>query len=115
VAEYIRLETAKQVHLESAYESASWGAFQIMGYHWKALGYPTVFDFVMHMQRSEADHLDAFVRFIANDSGLLSALRGRKWTQFARLYNGPAYARNLYDAKLSAAYAKYSAVDKAAA
>jgi hypothetical protein len=81
-----------------------------MGYHWKALDYSSIDDFVSRMHRSEADHLDAFVRFIAADTALLSALKGKKWAAFAK-----DYARNLYDAKLAQAYARYVALDKAAA
>lgn len=113
-AEYVRLEAAKQIHLIAAYESASWGAFQVMGYHWEALGYQSVHDFVARMMNDEAAHLDAFVRFILNDSALHAALKGRKWAKFAELYNGPAYKRNLYDAKLATAYAKYAGTEKAA-
>lgn len=115
LAEYVRLETAKQIHPQAALESCSWGAFQIMGFHWEDLGYSSIEDFVTRMGKSEADQLDAFVRFIANDPALLAALKGRKWAAFAKLYNGPAYAENLYDAKLAQAYAKYAQVDKVAA
>ncbi|MFM0485423.1 N-acetylmuramidase family protein [Paraburkholderia graminis] len=114
-AEYTRLATAERIDADAARESASWGAFQIMGYHWKALTYSSVDEFVSRMQRCEADHLDAFVRFIAADTALLSALKGRKWAAFAKGYNGPDYARNLYDSKLAQAYAKYAEREKAAA
>lgn len=110
-AEYIRLETAKQIHVASAYEAASWGAFQVMGYHWKMLGYNSVFEFVRSMQQDEAGHLQAFVRFVAHEAHLLAALKARKWAVFAKGYNGPDYAANLYDAKLAQAYAKYAALD----
>jgi hypothetical protein len=114
-AEYIRLETAKQIHLAAAYESASWGAFQVMGYHWSALGYASASEFVRLMQQDEASHLDAFVRFIAHEAPLLAALKARKWPAFAKGYNGPAYAANLYDVKLARAYDKYAELDKEAA
>lgn len=114
-AEYMRLASAKQIHVDAALESASWGAFQIMGYHWQALGYDSIGHFVECMQRSEADQLDAFVRFIQQDAALLGALKARKWARFAELYNGHAYKRNLYDAKLAQAFARHSAADKAAA
>jgi hypothetical protein len=114
-SEYSRLTEAARLNADAAHESASWGAFQIMGYHWKALDYSSIDDFVSRMHRSEADHLDAFVRFIAADTALLSALKGKKWAAFAKGYNGPDYARNLYDAKLAQAYARYVALDKAAA
>jgi hypothetical protein len=114
-AEYTRLAIAERIDADAAHESASWGAFQIMGYHWKALQYSSIADWVARMQRGEADHLDAFVRFIAADTALLSALKGRKWAAFAKGYNGRDYARNLYDAKLAQAYAKYAGTEKAAA
>ncbi|WP_071335486.1 N-acetylmuramidase domain-containing protein [Burkholderia contaminans] len=107
-AEYVRLASASQISAACALEATSWGAFQIMGFHWKALGYPDVFAFVDAMKVSEAEQLEAFVRFILADKTLLAALRGRKWTKFAELYNGRAYAENLYDVKLERAFDRYS-------
>jgi hypothetical protein len=114
-AEYMRLATALTIHRAAAQESCSWGAFQIMGYHWEALEYASIEDFVGRMKLSEAEHLDGFVRFVRADKRLVTALKHRKWSTFARLYNGPAYARNLYDAKLAQAFAKYNALDMVAA
>lgn len=106
-AEHQRLASACQLDDTCALESASWGLFQIMGYHATALGYPSVQAFAEAMQRSEAEQLDAFVRFIEADPALHKALKGKKWAEFARRYNGPAYARNLYDVKLERAYARH--------
>jgi hypothetical protein len=107
-AEYTRLASAQHVDVGTAYESASWGAFQIMGYHWKDLGYSEWDEFISCMETDEASQLDAFVRFILADAGLLAALRAKKWTTFAKGYNGPNYAANLYDVKLSRAYDRYT-------
>jgi len=57
---YDRLERAKQIHEEAALGSASWGLFQIMGYHYQSLNYPTIKQFVSEMQTHERDHLEAF-------------------------------------------------------
>ncbi|WP_323073192.1 N-acetylmuramidase family protein [Mycetohabitans endofungorum] len=114
-AEYTRLAIAAQIESVAAHESASWGAFQILGQHWARLGYASVDDFVDRMQANEAEQLDAFVRFVAADRRLLAALRGRRWVQFARLYNGPGYSRNLYDTKLAQAYRKYARATELAA
>ncbi|MGV4733207.1 N-acetylmuramidase domain-containing protein [Burkholderia pseudomallei] len=113
-AEYVRLDTAARVDPAIAYESASWGAFQVMGYHWERLGYASIDEFVSRMETSEGDQLDAFVRFVASDASLLSALKNRKWAAFAKGYNGPDYARNLYDAKLAQAYDRYACAKAAA-
>lgn len=113
-AEYRRLATAVEVCGPAAWESASWGAFQVMGYHWKRLGYPTVEDFVARMQRSEGEHLDAFVRFVKADPALHKALAARKWAVFAKGYNGPAYRENLYDIKLERAYDRHAKTETVA-
>ncbi|KAG0184741.1 hypothetical protein DFQ28_010633 [Apophysomyces sp. BC1034] len=102
-AEYVRLALAERIHPSAAWESASWGAFQVMGYHWQWLGYRSVDALVACMQASEQEQLDVFVRFVAADPALVAALKSRKWAQFARRYNGPAYARHLYDVKLARA------------
>ncbi|WP_175815551.1 N-acetylmuramidase domain-containing protein [Burkholderia diffusa] len=114
-AEYVRLDMAARLDAAAAYESASWGAFQVMGFHWERLGYSSVDAFVAAMETSEGAHLDSFVRFVAADAGLLAALKGRKWAAFAKGYNGSDYARNLYDAKLAQAYARFAADEKATA
>lgn len=116
-AEYQRLASAIMIDRAAALESCSWGLFQIMGYHWKALGYDSVDQFVACMEASEGEQLEAFVRFVAleDNKALLAALKARKWSAFARGYNGAAYAENLYDVKLARAYAKYAEADKVAA
>ncbi|WP_445672435.1 N-acetylmuramidase domain-containing protein [Pseudomonas inefficax] len=106
-SEHQRLAQARQIDEVSALESASWGAFQVMGFHWKRLGYASVHDFVATMVRSEADQLEAFVRFIETDASLLKALKGLKWATVAKLYNGPDYQRNLYDVKLERAFERH--------
>ena len=108
-AEHQRLAQARLLDALCADESASWGAFQIMGYHWQRLGYASITDFTSRMASSEAEQLEAFVRFIEADPALLKALKAKKWATFAKLYNGPAYARNLYDVKLDRAYQRYTA------
>ena len=112
-AEYQRLLYAKTLHEVAALESASWGLFQIMGYHWERLGYASADEFAERMGRNEVEHLEAFVRFIEADSALHKALKTRSWKTFAKLYNGPGYEKNLYDVKLSRAYAEF-AKDEAA-
>ena len=104
-AQHGRLNAAAQYHRDSALESASWGIGQVMGYHWKALGYPTLQNFINAMYRDEASQLEAMCRFI-KVNGLVNTLKNKDWKAFARGYNGPAYARNSYDVKLGNAYKK---------
>lgn len=119
LAEYDRLERAARIDRGAALRSASWGLFQILGYHAESLGFADVEAFADAMARSEAAHLDAFGRVIAANRyrgrSLLSLLRAKHWAAFAAGYNGPGYARNHYDVKLAAAYRKYSAQASAGA
>lgn len=107
-AEHQRLAMARLIDDTAALESASWGAFQIMGYHWKRLGYASVQAFVAAMGAGESQQFDAFTRFIETDPALHKALKARKWAEFAKLYNGPDYLRNLYDTKLQRAYERHA-------
>lgn len=107
-AEHDRLEIARQIHPEAAIESASWGLFQIMGFHWRSLGYDSPAAFEARMRESEGWQLDAFVRFVRNNPTIHRALKGRDWRAFAANYNGPAYAKNAYDTRLAAAFNQFS-------
>ncbi len=108
VGEHQRLAQARMIDGRCANESASWGAFQIMGYHAERLGYPSVDEFVLLMSKDENQQFEAFVRFIEADPALHKALKSKKWQAFAKGYNGPGYARNLYDVKLERAYERHA-------
>lgn len=102
VKEHDRLDRAAKIDRDAALESASWGMFQIMGYHWKTLDYPSLQAFINAMYRDEGGQLDAFVRFIKADPRLLRALKNQDWSTFARIYNGPATKG--YDVKMADAF-----------
>lgn len=101
-----RLEIASQFNRDTALESCSWGLGQVMGFHWKSLGYESLQAFINDMYESEAKQLEAMIRFI-RVNGLLLALKNKDWIKFARGYNGSGYAKNKYHIKLANAYAKY--------
>lgn len=109
--EYLRLERAaalspsKQVR-EAAFCSASWGAFQIMGFHYRSLGYESIEVYVSKMKEHEREHLKAFGRFLEVNN-LIRHLVSKNWAKFAEGYNGIGYRTNKYDEKLKAAYEKY--------
>lgn len=107
LSEHERLQRAVLIDRNTALESASWGAMQIMGYHWKVLGYPSVQAFVNDMY-SEQGQLDAFVKFIKADKRLVKALQEKDWTTFSRIYNGPAYQKNNYHTRMEIEYNRYS-------
>lgn len=109
--EYDRLEKAAgmsdldEVH-DAAYASASYGAFQIMGFHFKSLGFPSVDSFVAYFYTHEKAHLEVFGKF-CEANNLTRHLRTKDWESFARGYNGSGYKQNKYDTKLLSAYNKY--------
>jgi hypothetical protein len=109
VQEWQRLDDAVQINRTAALESASYGAFQVMGFNWKRCGYANVQALINAMYKSSAAHLDSFVRYIQSDANLLKALRAQDWAQCAELYNGKNYLINQYDTRLERAFARYSA------
>lgn len=110
--EYNRLEKAATISpdlrvREAALASASWGSYQIMGFHAAKLGYSSVGQFVEEMKKHERNQLEAFGKYISA-FGCLVHLKKKDWAKFAKCYNGPAFAQNKYDEKLAKAYTKYS-------
>lgn len=112
--EYVRLEKAatlsplKEVK-DAAHCSASWGAFQIMGFHYSHLGYESIENFVSQMTEHEREHLKAFGKFLEVHN-LIRFLKSKNWAKFAEGYNGKGYRANRYDEKLRAAYERYLAM-----
>lgn len=81
--------------------------FQVMGFNYAACDEKSVSSFVAAMTESELRQLILAGRFIRK-AGMLPALQAKNWAEFARRYNGPAYAQNKYDEKMVAAYRKYA-------
>ncbi|MBK6973024.1 MAG: DUF3380 domain-containing protein [Sterolibacteriaceae bacterium] len=107
--EYARLAKAMSLDRRAALESASWGLFQIMGFHYRKTGFASIDAYVEAMFESEGRQLDAFINFI-QANGLDERLRSRRWAEFAKGYNGPRFAENQYDRKLQTAYEKHRAL-----
>lgn len=110
--EYDRLNKAISISSDSkvkeaALASASWGCFQIMGYHALSLGYSSVQEFVDKMYLHEREHLIAFGKFLQVNN-IMVDLKNKNWAKVAEKYNGPNYKVNKYDQKLAKAYQKYS-------
>lgn len=112
IQEYERLEQAIAIKTdpkvkEAALASASWGSFQIMGFHALILGYSSVQNFVDQMNLHEREHLKAFGKFL-DVNNILPHLRNKNWEKVAEKYNGTGYKSNKYDEKLAKAYRKYA-------
>lgn len=101
-------DAAVRFGFDNAAECASFGKFQIMGAHWKALGYASVADFIWRLSRDEYAHFDAFARFIEKNNmlGALQAIDGRPANAraFAAKYNGGGYEKYRYHERIAAAW-----------
>lgn len=91
----------------AAFESASFGKFQIMGAHAKSLGYANAVEFVWALSRSERAQYDALAKFIEVNN-LRTAFKQLSTNpdhcrKFAAGYNGSNYEKGGYHRKLAAA------------
>jgi hypothetical protein len=101
-AEWDQLAAARAIHEGEANQSASWGAFQIMGFNWPACA-GSLAEF-LELSSSVPGQVRLFTAFIQADRKLLAALRNRDWRQFATIYNGSQGVRNGYDLKMARAF-----------
>ncbi len=104
--EWNRLDAACQLDRAAALQSASWGAFQIMGFNYAYCGCNDVEAFVAQQYAGASEQMACFAHFIARPQ-YLAALRDHQWANFAKVYNGPGYAQNKYDLRLADAYARF--------
>ncbi|TDR35684.1 N-acetylmuramidase family protein [Aquamicrobium defluvii] len=100
-------EQAAAIDRTAAIESMSYGIGQVMGAHWKWLGYHSAEDLLLDARNGVYGQVRLMANFIEK-SGLASALARRDWAAFAKVYNGPAYAKHRYDQKMAAAYQRYA-------
>lgn len=105
-ARYQMLERGKAIHEEAALMSCSWGLGQVMGEHWKRLGFRSPQHMVQVACSGVGGQTELMARFI-DRMGLKGHLRGKNWAGFARSYNGAGYRANRYDEKMGRAYIRY--------
>lgn len=103
-AEWIAFNDAFIKDKTAAMESTSIGMMQVMGFHWKLLGFKDVGAMWDYAKESEANQLRLGLRFIKSNLKMFNALKKGIWWQFAYYYNGPKYADFKYDIRLKKAY-----------
>lgn len=99
------IEEAAALDHEAAFQSCSWGMFQVMGFNYGSCGYKNVDDFVQAMKAGEKGQLKAFVGFCKSAHGMTTAMRSRDFSQMATLYNGSDYGD--YDLRIEHAYKRH--------
>lgn len=112
--EWPAFNNAFAINPEAAMESTSIGLPQIMGFHWKRLGYNSVGEMWDDFKKGEYQQVLALARFIKTDPKLYNAVKTRNYHLIATYYNGAAYAkmakkwgREPYNISLEKAYNKY--------
>lgn len=104
------IKPAAALDRQAAYESTSWGLGQVMGAHWKALGYGSVLALVDHARRGADGQIELMARFIKANPTLSRALARGDWAVFAKGYNGAGYKANAYDSNMAAAAKRWKGV-----
>jgi N-acetylmuramidase len=116
---YPRLLQAMKINEKEALKSCSWGMGQIMGGHYKMLGYETVQEMVAAFADDEDNHLEGMIAFI-KASGIDDELRvlahkkgptvPEDCAVIARVYNGAGYRVNRYHIKMATAHNKWRGI-----
>lgn len=115
--EWIAFNNAFKIDQNSAMESTSIGLGQIMGAHWKRLGFKSVGEMWDHAKKSLENQVWQIAKFIDTDKNLQFALKTGDWHKVASIYNGSGYkeiarkyGREPYNISMAKAYGKYKAV-----
>lgn len=109
LSRYNMFQRMCDIDKDAAIMSCSWGVGQVMGVHWSKLGFKSASDFHTFVVAGLRNQIEIMVRFI-EEEGLLDELQRLDWAGFARIYNGPGYKANAYDAKMAKAYASYNGI-----
>ena len=89
--EWIAFNNAFDINPVSAMESTSIGLPQIMGFHWKRLGYNSVGHMWSAFKESLIEQICALIRLIETDKNLLKAFQEKDYHNMAMFYNGSGY------------------------
>jgi len=108
--EWLAFNDAFSKNPDKAMESTSWGSMQVMGFHWKRLGFNSVGELVNFAKESERNQVWLGLKFLQTDKVIYQAILKKDWKTVAYRYNGANYKINNYDSKLDRAEMKYSII-----
>ena len=92
-AEWMAFNDAFRKESNAAMESTSIGLGQIMGFHYKRLGFDSVGDMWDDAKKGIENQLHQILQFIKTDIGLYYAIEHKDWDTVAKLYNGSGYKK----------------------
>jgi len=116
-AEWTAFNEAFKLNANAAMESTSIGLGQIMGFHWKTLGFNSVGAMWDNAKYSIENQITQIIQFIYSSQKLKKAIANKDWHMIATIYNGAKYkelaqriGREPYNISLEKAYLKYSQI-----
>lgn len=114
--EWEAFNSAFSIDPDSAMQSTSIGLGQIMGFHYKRLGYASVGEMWDDAKKGLDRQVWQICQFIKTDKWLGIAIKYKDWNRIAEIYNGKGYkelakkiGRTPYDESMKQAYTKLSA------
>lgn len=115
--EWIAFNDAFAKNPDAAMQSTSIGLGQIMGFHYKRLGYKSVGAMWDDAKKSLERQVWQIAQFIKTDGKLWNALKTGDWHTVASIYNGSGYqalakriGREPYNISMAKAYGKYKVI-----
>lgn len=113
--EWIAFNDAFNKNKDAAMQATSIGLGQIMGFHYKRLGYASVGAMWDDAKKGLEQQVQQIAKFIATDAKLAAAIKKLDWYTIAYIYNGARFVemskvwgRERYDVSMRKAYEKYS-------
>lgn len=91
-AEWEAFNDAFKIDPNAAMESTSIGLPQIMGFHFKRLGFDSVGKMWDFFKVSEQNQIECLIIFLCTDKKLYQAVIDKDWHIIAMSYNGAGYA-----------------------
>lgn len=106
----------EMIHLDvdAGFQSASYGLFQIMGFHYATCGYSSPYSFATSQAYDEETQLKAFESLVVS-KGWVAKLRActsdpKTCEPFCEVYNGKSFRENGYQNRIAASIAKYQSL-----
>ena len=112
--EWPAFNKAFKINPDAAMESTSIGLGQIMGFHYKRLGYRTVGAMWDDAKKGEDRQIWQMLKFLDTDTRMKKAIKDKNWHLIATYYNGSGYqalakrlGREPYNISMEKAYNKF--------
>lgn len=113
--EWLAFNDAFKKNPNGAMEATSVGLGQVMGFHWKRLGFSSVGAMWDDAKKGLENQVRQIAKFIQTDSALQKALKNKDWHKVASIYNGSEYmavarkyGREPYNISMAKAFTKYT-------